>query len=185
MEPSVRPKATRTREYMRRRILDGSRRNFSADVHIRYAAQHWLVTTGEAFVMTDLAKCMMPAKFAPETAPRRYANCWPWLGRETDLVTTTLRAIVPMGEEPYRWVLAFAQESWPPITRPIVHPGYRFTKKFKASETDCSDLPSDEEFAAFAKRCDPKAKRLDSKRRALLARWQVQFREIRADLRSA
>lgn len=183
MEPSLRPQRKKTREYMRNKIAGGSR-NFKGDVHIRWAAHNWLVTKGEgAFVMTDLAKCMLPTKDADKTAPRRYANCWPWLGREIALFADTLRAIVPMGEEPYRWCLAFAQESWPTITTPIVHPGHRFVG-WKDGQADYSGVPSEEEFTQFAQERDPggTSHKLDKRRRGLLARWNVQFAAIRNEL---
>lgn len=41
MEPSERPKRKKTREYMRRKIAEGSR-NFKGDAHIRFAAHNWL-----------------------------------------------------------------------------------------------------------------------------------------------
>lgn len=184
MEPSLKPRKKKTRQFMLREIAEGSR-NFKRDAHIRWAAHHWLVKKGEAFVMTDMAKCMLPTKAAVKTAPRRYANCLPWLEREIALFPR-LRAIIPLGKEPHRWLLAFAQESWPTVTRPIVHPGHRFTKGWKRGEADYNRLPSGDEFAEFAKSCDPRAKphhlRLDTRRRGLLARWQVQFAEIRAEL---
>jgi uracil-DNA glycosylase len=185
MEPSARPKAKKTREYMQRKIANGTR-NFKGDAHIRWAAHNWLVKKGaEAFVMTDLAKCMLPTKDAERTAPRRYANCWPWLGREIALYADTLRAIIPMGDEPHRWLLAFAQESWPMITKPIVHPAMRF-KRWKDEEANDAGLPSDEEFHEFARWCDPKAKaHLDKRTRGLLARWQAQFAAIRVALDAA
>lgn len=88
-------------------------------------------------------------KAEPVSVAAATANCWPWLGREIDLFADTLRAIVPMGAEPHRWLLAFAQESWPTITKPIVHPGHRFVS-WKEGQADPTALPSDREFADFA-----------------------------------
>lgn len=181
MEPSARPKRNKTRAYMEKRIADGAR-NFRGDHHIRWAAHHWLVNPGEAFLITDLAKCMVPTKDAGTTAPRRYANCWPWLSREIDLFKGTLRAVIPLGDQPHQWCLAFAQKSWPTITEPVVHPAMRFTS-WKAAEANYDAVPTDEEFAAFVKWCDPEGTpRLDKRKRGLLARWNVQFAEMRASL---
>lgn len=90
------------------------------------------------------------------------------------------------GNKAHTWLLAFAHESWPTITKPIWHPAYRFPKKARDAEVACDGLPTPEEFREFALERDPGAKphelRLDAKRRGLLARWQVQFKEIRAEL---
>lgn len=130
---------------------------------------------------------MLPVKTAKKTAPRRYANCAPWLGEEIALFKE-VRAIIPLGDIAYQWCLALAQEAWPVITKPIVHPAYRFVR-WKRGQARYTGLPSVEEFAEYARCCDPDAKqyrlRLDSRRRELMARWQVQFAEIRTDLERA
>lgn len=156
MEPSLRPRRKKTREYMQEKIAAGAR-NFKGDAHIRWAAHKWFVKKGEeAFVMTDLAKCMVRGMDAGPTASRRYANCSPWLRREILIFADPLRAIVPVGGEPHRWLLAFAQDSWPTTTKPIVHPAMRFTS-WKDGKANYIGLPTDEEFGHFAAWCDPKA----------------------------
>jgi hypothetical protein len=180
MEPSERPKAKKTRAYMRRKIAEGGR-NFAGDAHIRWAARTWLLEGGEAFIMTDLAKCMLPVKDADGTRARRYANCAPWLGREINVFKGTLRAVIPMGAKAHEWCLAFAQESWPVITKPIVHPAYRF-KWSDDGATDYTGLPGDAEYAQFARSCGAKKTRLDKRTRNLIARWHFQFDQIKTDL---
>ena len=182
MEPSARPKRKKTREYMQKKIAEGSR-NFKGDFHIRFAAHSWLVTKGtEGVVMTDLAKCMVRGKDAGPTASHRYTNCEPWFGREIELFRDTLRAIVPVGNAPHKWLRAFAQDSWPTITKPIVHPAMRFTK-WKDGQANYDGLPNEDEFRKFAHWCDPTGTpRLGTRELRLLARWNVQFAEIRAKL---
>jgi hypothetical protein len=164
---------------MLRKIEAGSR-NFRGDAHIRWAARTWLLEKGEAFIMTDLGKCMLPVKDADRTRATRYGNCAPWLGREIALFNR-VRAVIPMGGKTYEWCLAFPQESWPKITKPIVHPAYRF-KWRDLDATDYTGLPTDDEYARFARSCDAKKTRLDGRTRNLLARWHVQFRQIKTDL---
>ena len=164
----------------RKKIADGFR-NFNVsggDFAIRWAAHNWLVNKGEeAFLLTDLAKCSVAGDDVSDTMPRRYRNCRRFLNREVDMFLSTLRAIVPVGREAYRWSIAAAEPNWPPVTKPVTHYAWRFPQR-----ADNGKSPTEAEladFTDFAKQRNPSC-RLHEREQHILRVYRKQFAEIKA-----
>jgi len=63
---------------------------------LTFAAREWLVKPGEAYAITDLAKCSVDVGLARGTRRLRYGSCQPrWLDKEIDLYP--LRALIAIG----------------------------------------------------------------------------------------
>ena len=168
----------------RKKVRDGFK-NFNVtrgDFVIRWAAHNWLVNKAEeAFFITDLAKCTVAGKDARKTMERRYPNCHPFLHREVEAFLPTLRCIVPIGKEAYRWCIAAAEPSRPRITEWVMHYAWRFPPSLK--EADTEGLPTEAEFAEFVKQHNgPSSARLGERERAVLALYKVQFAAVKAEL---
>ncbi len=173
----------------RKKVRDGFK-NFNVtrgDFVIRWAAHNWLVNKAEeAFFITDLAKCTVAGKDARKTMERRYPNCHPFLHREVEAFLPTLRGIVPIGKEAYRWCIAAAGPSWPRITTVrVTHYAYRFLRS-QPKGADNEGLLTETEFAEFAefvKQHNPAlSARLGQHERAGLARYKKQFTAVKAEL---
>lgn len=167
----------------RAKVGDGSIKNFNitgGDFAIRWAAHNWLVNKGEeAFLLTDLAKCSVAGDEVNDTRPRRYRNCRRFLTREVESFLSTLRAIVPVGKEAYRWCIATAEPNWPPVTKAVPHYAWRFARSALKGMNN-EGLPSEAEFAEFVKDRNPTSRaRLHERELNILSVYKGQFAEIK------
>jgi uracil-DNA glycosylase len=178
--------AGRTREVAEQRRATFKNFNGSlGDFLIRWAAHEWLVEKGkEAFLLTDLGKCSVPGLQANLTRARRYNNCHTFLHREIECFSTSLRAIVPIGEDAEMWCMGQAETTWPPITPYVTHWGNRFAHNTKVAKTvDPSYTPDPALINEFITRTNPTSARrftADASRSALLRIYKTQFEAIRS-----
>ncbi len=169
-------------EAAREKIAAGLR-NFSStggDFAIRWAAQNWLVNKGkEAYLLTDLAKCSVWGNDVFDTMPRRYRNCSQFLNREVQMFLSTLRAIIPVGNEAYRWCIAEAERNWPPVTKAVPHYAWRFPQATEEKKR----LTKDEwdGFREFVR--EHSSRQIHDRERKILAIYKFRFARIKAESR--
>ena len=124
----------------------------------------------------------MAGKYVHETMPRRYRNCRHFLDREVEAFSSTLRTIIPIGNEAHRWCIAAAEISWPPITKPVTHYAYRFPPS-EEQGANFEGLPNETAFAKFVQQCNPKSKvQLGMREKCILALYKDEFAEIKESL---
>jgi uracil-DNA glycosylase len=174
------PSAGRTKGNMdvaQKKIASGLK-NFNCnggDFAIRWAACNWLVNSGEAFLLTDLAKCAVTLDDAIMTRSQRYHNCRRFLNREVH--SFRLRVIVAVGKDAYRWCRQAMESDWPPV-RWVTHHLYRFPRP----RADNEGLPTEAEFDKFVKERNPTSRaRLHERELNILSVYKRQFAEIKAE----